>query len=85
MSILRARWRIEERSREAQERDALTALLTPEVRLTILNNRLGKDVGARKERKRLLKRIEERDKPKVSQKSKGKQNPKGKKGKKSDS
>lgn len=45
--------RREERVQRAQEREALRKSLTPDQQLAILDQRLGKDVGAVRERARL--------------------------------
>lgn len=50
--------RRESRRAEAQARQARTAGLTPTARLQELDNRLGKGIGAQKERQRLRKLLE---------------------------
>ena len=42
-----------ERCRKADEREALRAELTPQEKIARLDQRLGKDIGARRERTRL--------------------------------
>jgi hypothetical protein len=63
--------RREERKLEAVERDEARTGRTPEGQLAVLDSRLGKSMGAQRERLRLLREIEKREET-VKAKSKGK-------------
>lgn len=45
--------RIQERKAQAQQRQELRGKRTPQEQITVLDNKLGKEIGAVKERKRL--------------------------------
>jgi hypothetical protein len=70
--------RRDERKVEAQERDEARVARTSEGQLAVLDSRLGKSMGAERERLRLLREIEKRDattkaKAKVTTKAKVKE------------
>ncbi len=50
--------RLEQRRKEAKERDAFAASLTPKQKLANLDKKFGKGVGAKRERARLQKLID---------------------------
>lgn len=54
---------LERKRTEAQQRQEGRDTLSPEEQIEVLNRRLGKGRGARKERARLDRMVEERDNP----------------------
>jgi hypothetical protein len=69
----RHRAHCEERQKDAKTRQEDWTALSFEQQLAILDVRLGKGLGATKQRARIAKQIVERDKPQPEKKKQGKQ------------
>ncbi len=73
MSKKNSRDRIEKRRQEAIERQKLREQLTPQQQLSRLDLLLGKNAGAKKERAKLQKQIEQIEQEKLQKKTKQKE------------